>query len=323
MALTSTEEALVRQLLDQQAAILSLAGNESTITSKLGATKVTLSDLSSAASVTGGDLFLTRQGTSDKSVIASVLASYILNDPTLTGDPKAPTAAQFDNDTSIANTAFVKRALGSFSGLSTVAASRNLTVNDIGKTVWFSGAFTLTLPTPASLGLPEGAAFTAYATGAAGTVAIGAGASLDTHTAPISIERGNGMTFFAASGTQWGAFGTASVGTVGYSTGTGGTVTQATSKSTAVTLNKLTGQITMHNAALAAGAIVEFTFSNSFISASDCIVFNQTNGGSTRYIIGTRTVSTGFCTVNVTNPSGGSLSEAIVINFAVIKGATS
>lgn len=77
MALTSTEEALVRQLLDQQAAILSLAGNESTITSKLGATKVTLSDLLAASAVGDTDLFLTRQGTTDKSVTAAVLRSQL------------------------------------------------------------------------------------------------------------------------------------------------------------------------------------------------------------------------------------------------------
>lgn len=73
MALTSTEEALVRQLLDQQAAILSLAGNESTITSKLGATKVTLSDLVAASAVADSDLLLLRQGTSDKSATAAVI----------------------------------------------------------------------------------------------------------------------------------------------------------------------------------------------------------------------------------------------------------
>ena len=70
MSLTATEEALVRQLLDQQAALLSLAGNESTITSKLGATKVTLADLVAASTVGDTDLLLMRQGTTDKSVTA-------------------------------------------------------------------------------------------------------------------------------------------------------------------------------------------------------------------------------------------------------------
>ncbi len=80
MALTTTEEALVRQLLDQQAAILSLAGNESTITSKLGATKVTLADLVAASSVADADLLLTRQGTTDKSVRADILAAYMTSE---------------------------------------------------------------------------------------------------------------------------------------------------------------------------------------------------------------------------------------------------
>lgn len=80
MALTSTEEALVRQLLNQQAAILSLAWNEATITSKLGATKVTLSDLTLAGSLSNSDLFLVRQGTQDKSLLASTLHDYFFAD---------------------------------------------------------------------------------------------------------------------------------------------------------------------------------------------------------------------------------------------------
>lgn len=44
------------------------------------------------------------------------LAAYApLNSPTFTGDPKAPTPAPTDNDTSIATTAFVKAALASTS----------------------------------------------------------------------------------------------------------------------------------------------------------------------------------------------------------------
>ena len=60
-----------------------------------------------------------------------------------------------------------------------------------------------------------------------------------------------------------------SVAGLGYGTGAGGTVTQATSKSTAVTLNKPTGQITTHNAALAADTTVSFLVNNSLITTSD------------------------------------------------------
>jgi len=58
-------------------------------------------------------------------------------------------------------------------------------------------------------------------------------------------------------------------GEMGYGTGAGGTVTQLTSKSTSVTLDKPTGQITMNNATLAAGAIAIFSCNNSVVSATD------------------------------------------------------
>lgn len=84
MSLTATEEALVRQLLDRQAAILSLAGKEFAIISKLGATKVTLADLLAANSLADADLLLTRQGTTDKSVRADILAAYMAASSTFT-----------------------------------------------------------------------------------------------------------------------------------------------------------------------------------------------------------------------------------------------
>lgn len=73
MALTTTEEAQLRELIAQQAALLSLASSESTIISKLGATKATLSDLTAATTLTDADLFLVRQGTTDKSATGTVI----------------------------------------------------------------------------------------------------------------------------------------------------------------------------------------------------------------------------------------------------------
>jgi len=73
MALSSTEEAQTRALIAQQAAILSLASSEPTIISKLGATKVSLADLTAATSLGSSDLFLVRQGTTEKSTALSVL----------------------------------------------------------------------------------------------------------------------------------------------------------------------------------------------------------------------------------------------------------
>ena len=59
---------------------------------------------------------------------------------------------------------------------------------------------------------------------------------------------------------------------LGYTTAAQGTVTQLTSKSTGVTLNKSAGRITMNAAALAGATAVSFTLTNSLISANDVIV---------------------------------------------------
>lgn len=111
---------------------------------------------------------------------------------------------------------------------------------------------------------------------------------------------------------------------VGYATGAGGAVTQATSKSTGVTLNHATGAITMNGAALAAGATVAFTLTNSFIAATDVVVVNIKSGGTAAsYHTQVAAVAAGSCSIELSNTSGGSLSEAVVLNFAVIKGAAS
>jgi len=107
---------------------------------------------------------------------------------------------------------------------------------------------------------------------------------------------------------------------VGYSTGTGGTVTQATSKSTGVTLNKRCGQITMNNAALSAAAEVSFTFTNSTIAATDVVVTAISSGATAgAYNTHVDAIAAGSCRISITNFSAGPLSEAIVLNFAVIK----
>lgn len=112
-------------------------------------------------------------------------------------------------------------------------------------------------------------------------------------------------------------------GGLGYGTGSGGTVTQGSTsgKTTIVTLNKTNGQITMNNAALAAGASITFQFNNTTIAATDVVVVNPGNFGT--YTASTYFVTAGACGIRVTNISGGSLSEAVTINFAVIKATTS
>ena len=106
---------------------------------------------------------------------------------------------------------------------------------------------------------------------------------------------------------------------LGYTTDAQGTVTQATSKSTAVTLNKSAGQITLNNAALASVTNVTFTLNNSFISANDILILNVGSGATSgAYNCWVSGLSAGAASITVRNISGGSLSEAVVINFALI-----
>jgi hypothetical protein len=108
----------------------------------------------------------------------------------------------------------------------------------------------------------------------------------------------------------------------GYITGEGGTVTQATSKATAVTLSKKCGQITMHNASLAADTTVSFTLTNTTIVATDLLVLNHVSGGTAGSYLLNAQAGAGSASINVRNITAGSLGEAIVIGFAVIKAVT-
>ena len=110
----------------------------------------------------------------------------------------------------------------------------------------------------------------------------------------------------------------------GFGTGAGGGVTQATSKSTNVTLDKPVGRITMNNAALAANTTVGFALNCSFIAATDILLLtivdaSVSNGANYN---AWATVGGGGALIKLRNISAGSLSEAVQINYAIIKGAT-
>jgi hypothetical protein len=108
-------------------------------------------------------------------------------------------------------------------------------------------------------------------------------------------------------------------GAFGYGTGTGGTVTQDTSKSTTVVLDKVCGQITLNNAELAANTTVSFAMTNSTVAAGDVLVLNHLSGGTVGSYLLNAQCGAGSATINVRNITGGALSEAIVIAFVVIK----
>lgn len=110
-------------------------------------------------------------------------------------------------------------------------------------------------------------------------------------------------------------------GILGYSAGSGGAVTQLTNKTTGVTLDKSNGKITMEaTTAIGAGASAIFTLTNSFIAVTDAVIANIATGGTANaYAIDVLTVAVGSVGLRVTNITAGSLSEAVVVSFAIIK----
>lgn len=109
---------------------------------------------------------------------------------------------------------------------------------------------------------------------------------------------------------------------LGYGTDAEGTVTQATSKSTGVTLNKSAGRITMNNASLAATTTISFTLTNSLISTNDTIVLNISGGLATAstYNAWVDSLAAGSAVISLRNVSAGALLEAVILNFAIIHG---
>lgn len=100
----------------------------------------------------------------------------------------------------------------------------------------------------------------------------------------------------------------------------GGSVTQATSKSTGVQLDRLAGQITMNAASLAATTSVSFTLTNDQIDANDVVIANIGSGATANsYSVDVDAVAAGSCRIQLRNVTAGALAEAVVINFAVLR----
>lgn len=111
-------------------------------------------------------------------------------------------------------------------------------------------------------------------------------------------------------------------GSIGFATitGTGGTVTQLTSRNTGVTLDKPCGTITLFSASILSQASNTFTLTNSYIASTDLILVNhvqtQTPGA---YTIATNP-NPGSVDITMRNVSGGTLTTgAPVLQFVVIK----
>lgn len=134
-------------------------------------------------------------------------------------------------------------------------------------------------------------------------------------------------------GAEWGSwtelwtsvranFITVDTGSMGYGTGSGGMVTQATSKATGVALNKPSGQVTTAGNAIAANSAVSFTLTNNKIAANDIpkvVIKSGATAGA--YVVQIDAVAAGSCRISIRNMTAGSLSETLVLQFNIEKGA--
>lgn len=214
--------------------------------------------------------------------------------------------------------AAITRATGfdTFATTPTSANLRALLADEVGTgAAYFVGG---ALGTPASgvatnlTGLPN-----------ASVIGLGTAALQNTGTSGANLPFMNGTNTWSGNQTYSGFVKSTGTAGIGYATGAGGTVTQITNKGTAITLNAVCGQITLSNAALAAGAIQNILFNNSTMAATDTMVINHQSVGT----IGAYTVNgrcgAGAGAIDLRNNTAGSLSEAIVLQFALIKAVNS
>lgn len=117
-----------------------------------------------------------------------------------------------------------------------------------------------------------------------------------------------------------------SAGGIGYTTGAGATVTQATNRTTAVTINALCGTIITNTASLAAEAAAAFVVTNNCVQAGDIVAVCQRSGAigvMTDVVVTAQGAGTFTIAVMNHNASGGTAETgAIQIGFVVIKGTT-
>lgn len=112
---------------------------------------------------------------------------------------------------------------------------------------------------------------------------------------------------------------------IGFTATAGGTVTQTTSRTTGVTLNKPCGQITLVPASIPGLNSQEFTLTNSFIAATDIVLVTFGSGlTSAQYDVTVTQTSAGSCKISIHNVNNSATpTDTPVLNFAVFKGVNS
>jgi len=99
----------------------------------------------------------------DGTNVAPAFSDFV--DVALEGVPTAPTPAQFDNNTSLATTAFVQRAIGNRQNNAELFSATALTAADAGKWINLSGSTTYTVTLPNISSVAAGAEFIFHSDG--------------------------------------------------------------------------------------------------------------------------------------------------------------
>lgn len=103
--------------------------------------------------------------------------------------------------------------------------------------------------------------------------------------------------------------------------GSGGAVTQITTRTTGVTLNTYSGAITLL-AAAGSATPASFTVTNSKIRATDTIILSVKSSTTNLYEVFVTAVGAGSFQITFFT-TGGTTSDSPVINFAVVRAAAS
>lgn len=164
-----------------------------------------------------------------------------------------------------------------------------------------------------------------FQTSAGGTIAVLAAKATTTGAYPSSVGelhigvQNGGSTLDVATFSSTGLAVTGSSlssGATGYKSGAGGSVTQATSRTTGVTLDKVCGAITLF-AAIGSITATTFTVTNSTVAATDTINVSVKSGTNVYLTFVTAVAAGSF---NITfYTTGGIASDSPVFNFAVLK----
>jgi len=180
-------------------------------------------------------------------------------------------------------------------------------------------------PTDASSGYSKGCIFLDTDATSGSVMFLNEGSKTSANFNPFATEIAAGdLAITGTLTTTDGMTSSGSTGTgIGYATGAGGAVTQITTRSTGVTLNKLAGTITTDTTSLAAEGTADFIVTNTTVAIGDVVVVSvQSGSNSGGTIVSVSTVAAGSFTVRVHNgnvAAGTAETGAIKINFAVIK----